>query len=70
MLKKTLNLKGVKNLTKAEQKEISGGFWGGGCQPMLLECESNNDCPSCSFGCGFNIEFNGQVINFPGVCSF
>ena len=54
-------------LTKEEQQSINGGFWG--CQAQLLECEDNQDCPSCSFGCGI-------VINLPdgpttiNVCAF
>jgi hypothetical protein len=54
-------------LTKTEQKEITGGFWG--CQPQLLECSDNSDCPPCSFGCG--IIFNGP--NGPttiDICAF
>ena len=68
MLKKTLNVKGVRVLSSLEQKEIKGGFWGG-CQAQLLECESNSDCPPCSFGCGISFEVNGEVFS-ANVCAF
>ena len=68
MLKKTLNLKGVRTLSTNEQKEIKGGFWGG-CQAGLIECYDANDCPSCSTGCGITYEYNGQVFNY-NLCSF
>jgi len=68
MLKKTLHLKGVKTLTKREQKGISGGFWGG-CQPQFIECSSDNDCPFCSSGCGITFEVNGQVF-IENFCRF
>ncbi|AXT19967.1 hypothetical protein D7030_02260 [Flavobacteriaceae bacterium AU392] len=65
-------LKLGKALNKAEQKSISGGFWGFGCQPQLLECETDQDCPSCSFGCGRTTTTlpDGTVITFDGICSF
>lgn len=68
MLKKTLNLKGVKALSNAEQKEIKGGFWGG-CQPQLLQCYDDSDCPFCSAGCGITFEVNGQVFT-ENICAF
>ena len=68
MLKKTLNLKGVKALSASEQKEIKGGFWGG-CQPQLLECYDDSDCPSCSSGCGISFNVNGETL-FANVCAF
>ena len=69
MLKKTLNLKGVRALSNAEQKEIKGGFWGG-CQPQFLFCSDDTDCPFCSLGCGITFEVNGQVFTEPNLCAF
>lgn len=56
-----------KALSKTEQKEITGGFWG--CQAQLIDCQDNSDCPPCSFGCGYT--FNGP--NGPitvDICTF
>jgi len=73
MLKKTLNLNNVKTLTKTEQKEIKGGFWGGGfgCnQPVFAQCFSDNDCP-CNRRCGVNVEVTqGEFIFFNDLCEF
>jgi len=64
MLKKTLNLNGLKTLTKTEQKEIKGGAFGG-CPNLFMTCESSSDCPSCAGGCRpFNLDINGQNISF------
>ena len=48
MLKNILNLKGVKTLSKAEQRNVKGGF-GPTCNPVQ-EC-----CHSCT--CGLNTYF-------------
>jgi hypothetical protein len=58
-----------KALTKTEQKEITGGFWG--CQAQLIDCQDNSDCPPCSFGCGVTF---GNIPGSPPVvidiCAF
>jgi len=73
MLKKTLSLKGVKTLTKTEQKEIKGGYFGGGfgCnQPILAQCFSDSDCP-CNRRCGVEIAtFPGETVFFNDLCEF
>lgn len=70
MLKNITTLKGAKSLTKREQKTITGGFFGFGCQAQLLECYSDQDCPSCSSGCGVTIDFgNGNTETF-NICAF
>lgn len=68
MLKKTLDLKGVRTLSNAEQKEIKGGFWGG-CQPQLVQCDSDNDCP-CGRSCGITVDTPQGPIDFFDVCQF
>ncbi len=66
MKNQTSNLGKV--LSKNDQKEINGGFFG--CQPQLLQCDSNSDCPPCSSGCGITINNNGTPIFISGVCAF
>ena len=71
MFKNIKAIKGVKSLTKGEQKTISGGFFGFGCQPQILECNSDSDCPFCSQGCGIEITLpDGEILNIDGVCAF
>jgi len=69
-MKKISNLKGAKTLSITEQKLISGGFWGwGGCQPQLIQCDTDNDCP-CG-PCGFVVDGGpAGPINFFDVCAF
>lgn len=57
-----------KVISKNDQKNIQGGFFG--CQPQILDCSSDSDCPPCSKGCGFTIDNNGTPIVIPGVCAF
>ncbi len=66
-MKKIINLKGAKKLSTLEQKLISGGFWGG-CQPQLIQCDSDQDCPCGS--CGITIDGPNGPINFFDVCAF
>ncbi len=65
MKNQILNLGTV--ISKKEQKNIQGGF---GCQPQLLLCDSNRDCPPCSSGCGITIDLNGEPFFISGVCAF
>ena len=44
MLKKIANLKGVKTLSKEEQRNLRGGYCGDGCDP-IEEC-----CYRCAEG--------------------
>ncbi len=61
MFTKIKEIKGVKSLSKVEQKAISGGFWGG-CEEGI--CGDDNDC-ACGV-CQFFTE-----IPFPvGTCLF
>lgn len=56
-------------LSKAEQKLVTGGWFG--CSPQFIQCSSNQDCPSCSFGCGINITLpDGTILNVPDLCAF
>lgn len=57
-----------KELSKKDQKEINGGFFG--CQPQLLQCDSESDCPPCSTGCGLTIDNNGTPLYISGICAF
>lgn len=70
MLKKTLNLKGVKTLSTSEQKGIKGGYFGGGCnQQILAQCFSDEDCP-CNRSCGVTVNTADGPIFFADVCQF
>lgn len=66
MLKKTLNLKGVRTLSNAEQKEVKGGFWGGECAAQLVDCSSDNDCP-CGRRCVITMDTPQGPID---LCEF
>ncbi|WP_075341624.1 hypothetical protein [Tenacibaculum agarivorans] len=66
MKKQILNLGKV--ISKNEQKNIQGGFFG--CQPQLLQCDSDRDCPPCSRGCGITIDLDGDPFFISGVCAF
>lgn len=71
MFKNIKTIKGVKSLTKREQKTITGGFFGFGCQAQILECSSDRDCPFCSQGCGIQVTLpDGEILNIDGVCAF
>ena len=50
-----LNLKDARILSKEDQKTIHGGFFG--CQPQIIECNSDSDCPCSS--CGITFSNNG-----------
>lgn len=66
MKSQILNLGKV--LSKNDQKEIQGGFWG--CIPEKRECKSHNDCPPCSLGCGITINNNGTPFVIEGICAY
>ncbi|WP_299213281.1 hypothetical protein [uncultured Dokdonia sp.] len=68
MLKKTLNLKGVRTLSNNEQKEINGGFWGN-CQAQIVICYDDSDCP-CGRTCGVTVDSPTGPLNVPDVCQF
>lgn len=55
-------------LSKQEQQEINGGFFG--CQPQLIQCNDNSDCPPCSFGCGIPITLPDGSVIIADVCAF
>ncbi|WP_299674067.1 hypothetical protein [uncultured Tenacibaculum sp.] len=57
-----------KALSKNDQKNIKGGFFG--CQPQLLQCDSHRDCPPCSSGCGITVDNNGTPLFISGICAF
>ena len=62
MIKNIKTIAGVKSLGKAEQKAISGGNFGSGCQTILIECFSDYDCP-CNRRCGFVTPAGAGVDN-------
>ena len=66
------NLKNLgKSISRAEQKEINGGFGRRrGCQAQLIQCESDFDCPSCSAGCGIVINKPNGPISLGNICAF
>lgn len=66
-MKKIMNLMGAKKLSVLEQKLISGGFWGA-CQPQIILCESDQDCPCGS--CGIIIDGPSGPINISDICAF
>lgn len=70
MFKKIKTIKGAKSLSKVEQKSITGGFFGFGCQPQILQCSSHRDCPPCSFGCGIPIDLGNGNIEIADICAF
>ena len=55
-------------LSKAEQKLVSGGFWG--CQPQIIQCFSNQDCPFCSSGCGIVVPLPDGSTTTLDICAF
>lgn len=57
-----------KALTKEEQKSVTGGFWG--CQAQFIDCQSNDDCPSCSFGCGVVFTLPDGTVTTVDICAF
>jgi len=57
-----------KTLSRSEQKEINGGFWGG-CQAGFFECKTDRDC--CNFRCGGTIDGGpAGPISVDGWCNF
>ncbi|MDY8136198.1 hypothetical protein [Aquimarina sp. 2201CG5-10] len=67
MKKNILNLNGVKILRKEEQKFVNGGGFGFGCQPQIIQCNSDRDCPCTP--CGVTINANG-VDYFLDICAY
>ena len=48
MFTKIKGIKGVKSLSKVEQKAISGGFWGG-CEQGICGDDNDCECGVCQF---------------------
>ena len=55
-----------KALSKKEQKEINGGFFG--CQPGFFACRRDSDC--CNGRCGGTIDSPIGPISVDGWCNF